>query len=312
MRKVFPYLFCFVTVFVTTCHASDHQAIFSDQNFLTEDWTPIVHVTDDPNVAGPPPLTSTASITRRTSGGNGGAFLLSIHDIVLGDSLTTTGIYVEESYDPRQGAISSVDFSFSVNNFSTVGITNVAMTLLQKGRLFVGPAQSFSGTQWVQRTDSGLNADDFLAIDFFITGSVIRPDFSAFGDPIQFGYAFGNVVIPVPGNDPFLRGMDNWSVTLNLAEMSDIQGDGVDGADLGFWSAGFGINDALLVDGDFDLDTDVDGADFLKWQRQFGSGVPALSAAAAVPEPSSITLLAILAATGGYFSRSFFRHRNTD
>jgi len=304
---------CFVAILGAASHAmAAHQVVFSDQNFFTEDWTPIVHVTDDPNVGGTTPLTSTGSITRRTTGGNGGAYLQSILRMTYGDSLTTTGIYVEESYDPRQRAISTVDFSFSVRHFFNFGVTNVAPTLLQNGRLFVGPAQSFTGNQWVQRSYSGLNADDFLAIDFFITGETIRPDFSAFGDPMQFGYALGNVVVlGGPGGDPFVRGMDNWSVTINRAAMSDILGNGVDGTDLDFWNAGYGTaGDALLTDGDFDADADTDGADFLQWQREFDTGVTAHQSVAVttVPEPTSLTMLAMLAATSGCFRKRFSRH----
>ena len=46
--------------------------------------------------------------------------------------------------------------------------------------------------------------------------------------------------------------------------------------------------------GDFDADGDVDGADFLAWQRQLGSSTPAVSANAPVPEPATL-LLAIVA-----------------
>ncbi|BBO31566.1 S8 family serine peptidase [Lacipirellula parvula] len=61
----------------------------------------------------------------------------------------------------------------------------------------------------------------------------------------------------------------------------DFNGDGqVDGADLQEWKDGFG--------------TDYDGNDFLTWQRNYGTGVPATSAWAAVPEPSGL----LLAATG--------------
>jgi len=312
MKNSVLSVFCFAALCgAATCHASDHQVVFSDQNFQTEDWTPIVHLTDDTTVAGPPPLTSLGSITRQTTGGNSGAYLRSIHHNNLGDVISTTGIYVDEIYDPRQRAISTVDFSFSVNHFNTTPPTNtaVAVALLQNGRLFVSqPAQIFSGNQWVQRSDSGLNADDFLAIDFFISGETIRPDFSAFGDPIQFGYTFSNDVI-IGTTYTNARGMDNWSVTINRAAMSDIQGDGVDGADLGFWEAGYGtVGDALLTDGDFDADGDVDGADFLKWQRQLGTGVPPLQAATIVPEPSSLSSLAWLAVASGYFRRRLFRH----
>ena len=60
--------------------------------------------------------------------------------------------------------------------------------------------------------------------------------------------------------------------------------------------------------GDFDLDEDVDGADFLSWQRGFGTlydatdlanwkaifgTTPSVAAASAVPEPSTIALLLV-------------------
>jgi hypothetical protein len=66
-----------------------------------------------------------------------------------------------------------------------------------------------------------------------------------------------------------------------------------------------------LLAGDFDLDSDVDGADFLKWQRgesftpysesdfadweeNFGTVLPAIAAAAAsTPEPSSLLLASL-------------------
>jgi autotransporter-associated beta strand protein len=75
--------------------------------------------------------------------------------------------------------------------------------------------------------------------------------------------------------------------------------------------AGGDGNDVTLLSatpGDFDLDNDVDGLDFLKWQRggspnplsasdlsdwesYFGTVVPAIAAAVTVPEPSSVVLL---------------------
>ncbi len=65
---------------------------------------------------------------------------------------------------------------------------------------------------------------------------------------------------------------------------------------------------AVGTDGDFDGDSDVDGADFLEWQRNlgdatnlalwesnFGAPSPAVGAATAVPEPSSLLLASALA-----------------
>ena len=63
----------------------------------------------------------------------------------------------------------------------------------------------------------------------------------------------------------------------------------VDGDDLANWKAGFGtIGNATLTQGDGDGDLDVDGADFLVWQRQVGSGPT--STGAAIPEPMTASI----------------------
>ena len=51
---------------------------------------------------------------------------------------------------------------------------------------------------------------------------------------------------------------------------------------------------------DFDGDLDFDGADFLAWQQQNGSGVPPIAAlsASVVPEPTTLLLAGIAAALG--------------
>jgi hypothetical protein len=71
---------------------------------------------------------------------------------------------------------------------------------------------------------------------------------------------------------------------------------------------------SIALPGDFDSDQDVDGADFLKWQRNFGTpgydaaslatwkanfgATAAVSAAAAVPEPHAILLAAMAIGVG--------------
>lgn len=76
-------------------------------------------------------------------------------------------------------------------------------------------------------------------------------------------------------------------LTTNAAGFSaDFDGNGrVDGADLTHptlgWHARYG--------------SDLDGADFLEWQQQFGSGVGSLATSEAVPVPTSSALLLIAA-----------------
>jgi hypothetical protein len=76
---------------------------------------------------------------------------------------------------------------------------------------------------------------------------------------------------------------------------ADFDDDGdVDAADLTVWRGAFGLN----AQGDADGDDDTDGADFLLWQRQLG-GRQSTGAAAAVPEPASLGLVALAAALAG-------------
>lgn len=61
----------------------------------------------------------------------------------------------------------------------------------------------------------------------------------------------------------------------------------VDGDDLAIWQGSFGADG----DGDADEDGDTDGSDFLVWQRNLGTGVPATPVAGAVPEPGAALLM---------------------
>jgi hypothetical protein len=75
----------------------------------------------------------------------------------------------------------------------------------------------------------------------------------------------------------------------------DFNGDwAVDGIDLAYWQTDFGASGGSC---DADYDGDVDGADFLIWQRQQYTGATNISVAAmSVPEPASWALAAVLAA----------------
>jgi hypothetical protein len=69
----------------------------------------------------------------------------------------------------------------------------------------------------------------------------------------------------------------------------------VDGDDLTRWRNGFGTG-ATHVQGDANADSDVDGADFLTWQRQLGGRASNAAMSTAVPEPATALLPNALAA----------------
>jgi len=69
----------------------------------------------------------------------------------------------------------------------------------------------------------------------------------------------------------------------------------VDGADLNIWQEGFGTGtSAEIAEGDADGDGDVDGGDFLVWQRNIDEQ-PALNLST-IPEPTALRLTLLGAA----------------
>jgi hypothetical protein len=81
----------------------------------------------------------------------------------------------------------------------------------------------------------------------------------------------------------------------------DVNLDGkIDSSDYVIIRKSFGISGAKYTQGDVDLDGDVDAADLSDWQGRFGFVRQPLQsgggAGSAVPEPSSVLLLSVLAA----------------
>ena len=142
-------------------------------------------------------------------------------------------------------------------------------------------------------------------------------------DGSQFSFDLNNTYIP--GQDQFQL---DALLTVTLVHPGDFNGNGyVNGsdflkwqrgespdefsaADLAAWNANYGTGSAIPKPGDFNGDGTVNGSDFLKWQRgespyptssadlaaweaKYGTGIAPLSSiAAAVPEPTSLLLVA--------------------
>jgi hypothetical protein len=94
--------------------------------------------------------------------------------------------------------------------------------------------------------------------------------------------------------------LENLSAGPGFADGDFNEDSQVDGDDLATWKLGYGeTGTATHGDGDADGDLDVDGEDFLIWQRDVGLGV----AAAAIPEPASLGLLAAALVAIGFRRR---------
>jgi hypothetical protein len=119
----------------------------------------------------------------------------------------------------------------------------------------------------------------------FITanGGTVSDALNALVNGLNAGMAYLNIHTTSYGSGE-IRGF------LLPAPKTDFNHDGVvDGADLALWREAFGVSH----EGDANDDELTDGADFLLWQRQVGSVAQLPPAAAAVPEPSALSLTAV-------------------
>lgn len=145
-------------------------------------------------------------------------------------------------------------------------------------------------------------------VDWFVNGvNLITVDMTDFAVPtgggnISFGHSDINFT---SSNDPAAADLlfslvDNIEVTaITAMDNADFDGDSdVDGKDFLAWQRGFGINDgsAQPADGDATGDGNVDGDDLLVWQTQYAT--PLSVNLAAVPEPTTWASLAVAALLG--------------
>jgi hypothetical protein len=217
-----------------------------------------------------------------TFNNSGGALVIPDGSHMVGKNLANIGVLLD-----MQGA-------FRPGN--SEGIGRVDLFDYQQGN---------TGELYVELTGTGLNAfdrlvasgdvivDGYLNID--IDGGFIPSLGQTFniitGNSVtgEFDYAD---VSGMPAGLAFHIEYLNNAVQLQVVTKpffsADFDEDGdVDPTDLAIWQGAYKLNQL----GDADGDNDSDGRDFLIWQQQAGSApLMALSAIAAVPEPSSLVL----------------------
>ena len=189
--------------------------------------------------------------------------------------------------------VRDVASDITISGFATASFTEDRTVLVNQTNATLGFADSGFGDE-INLTDGSFVSYD-LRSDFaslLIPGALAPPD-GLFNDPSSLGLITLEQI----------RDVTFSATTLVPPLAADFNGDDVvdgDGDDLTNWTGGFGATaDATHMQGDADGDLDVDGADFLVWQRQLGSSMPAITSSAPVPEPSTATLLILDYATAG-------------
>jgi hypothetical protein len=167
--------------------------------------------------------------------GNGGTFTAQqIEAGGLPDSYREIGLTVNEgstlsgialfsrcknaTYDPAvYGAIAEISYhedSRCLDTSEACGQRG-GIALKQSGRIFVNGHHVTPGYAWAPFDVSGQTAADFHRLDS--PGSP-QPDFSATGEPIEFGFFRGNWNALGERSYSTLTGTDNWTVTVTTAQ----------------------------------------------------------------------------------------------
>jgi hypothetical protein len=237
--------------------------------------------------------TPTAGLTRAENGGPGGA----------GDPFMQI---VANAFSSHGKIIAFNLLPAWTGDYITAGVTEISMSVNNLGpndlqlRLAFGtaPTPNHGGT-WLSSTNPiNLPAGSgWMSVQFPLDPASL----TFVSEPTTYEAAMSGVVAirllhsPTPHSRGFeiegALGVDNIR-SLGAASLpADFDGNGVvNGDDLAQWRGDFGVNDMS----DADDDGDSDGADFLQWQRQLGSGNPAVAAVKAVPEPPALALMAII------------------
>lgn len=129
-------------------------------------------------------------------------------------------------------------------------------------------------------------------------GAAIQFDSGGSTKVVTLGFPFETITSEADRNDVMDRVLDFFG--FNTAPTADFDSDGdVDGRDFLAWQRGFGIvaPNAEIEDGDADADLDVDSDDLSVWQQQYGTAAPLVAQvalAATESEPVESAPLGVL------------------
>lgn len=207
------------------------------------------------------------------------------------------GTFVNSSHDPSNGGIISTrvgtrpfdNEATRIQYDSASGVEEGYASLLDPTETFIEHHLADGvHIEWLFTSETTIEVSVFSLDGLELLGPTFVDEFSNIAD-IQ-GFRFN-----VFDSEQTLT-ITNFAVELvELPIPGDFNGDGqVDSTDLSDptlgWQARYGV--------------DLDGRDFLEWQRNYGTGVPLVSAVIAVPEPSSMMLVLVVSVSFGLAQRA--------
>lgn len=226
------------------------------------------------------------------------------------------GMWQDHIYQTFDGTTATLNVTAKLTSNNTAGFIDVVMNDLDG--LDTDP--NAGGEEYKYGIDlSQFNLSTFTTISIPLTsfdelndafetnngGDGLLTDFNM--------YYLGLLTRDDPNSGAGLVGLEIESiqVTIPVASSADFDLDGdVDGADFLIWQQNQGTNNgkrAVLDLGDADYDGDVDSDDLAIWKSQYGT-VPAIAVSASVPEPSTVAMWLIGATLMGIRRRKSQEH----
>ncbi len=194
--------------------------------------------------------------------------------------------------------LNDIDLLMAINNSNTQGVNSGS------GAATGNPGSVLTGIEFsVPLSLLGNPTSDIKIAAFIGSGNYGNSVSNQFAG---VGILGGNLGTPGTVNLANIAG--NQFVTVPVPS-ADFDGDGdVDGRDFLTWQRGFGMGNSLAT-GDADGNGTVNAADLAIWQEQYGSSSP-LVANFAVPEPCSCVLILFILAAGRPTPRVGARRRS--
>lgn len=200
--SVVTSIFTISNIFITSVQAA--TVSFFDGTFNDSDWTLSSELRNGPD-------NFVITEEQVLSGGDPGSYRKLNFTWGNGTALFVYNLS-DFIYDPStQGAIETIDYSYSTIGFGSGGSYGDALLIEQDGKLFSGAftGEPYANT-WRVKSAFDLTSFDFASFDF--DGS--KPDFSELGTPIRFGYIRSSTQNGPVGTT--MNGIDNWSVEIQV------------------------------------------------------------------------------------------------
>lgn len=235
-----------LVVLLAPAQSAVAQTVYEEGTFDLGHWRNLgpFSTPEDDTLDGTP---ATGAETPSSGGSPGGYLRFSVTGVAvpIGSSTVAWAMLINDQavynpQDPSLGAIERIDFDLDARVPPEDRLQRiVSLAVEQDGQLWaaIAPRLFIQEKSWLPTWISGLQAEDFVALNWAEEDQPVNPDFSSTASPIKFGILTG-ASCPTTSDcsvRPSLKevDIDNWRVAVNESNLSlrlsvaQVDGDGV-------------------------------------------------------------------------------------